>query len=165
MSKEQLLKNIFILLGVMLFGCKSDCKFGKPIAIFPNGLPIVTEQHFEARAADAVESILFKNGLRLQITQSGCNDLKQVFEFTQQGNFSGREDAFWKQVAIDQLKMMSSMHVSLQTFGLWAKAIEGILPTLKLGEVTEIEPNTYVKIDKITNGKDAILLLELSKKR
>jgi hypothetical protein len=162
-----MLKNIFILLSVifMNFGCKSDCKFGKAVPIFPKGLPIVTEQHFEAREADAFETIVFKNGLRLQITQSGCNDLKQLFEFMQQGDYAQRGDEFWKKTAVDQLKMMSTMHASLQTLSVWAGAIENVLPTLKLGESTEIEPNTYVKIDKITNGKDAVLLLELSKKR
>jgi hypothetical protein len=162
-----MLKNIFILLSVILmnFGCKSDCKFGKAVPIFPKGLPIVTEQHFESREADAFETIVFKNGLRLQITQSGCNDLKQLFEFIQQGDYAERGDVFWKKTAVDQLKMMSTMHLSLQMLSAWASAIENVLPTLKLGESTEVEPNTFVKIDKVTNGKDAVLLLELSKKR
>jgi hypothetical protein len=162
-----MLKNIFILFSVILvhFGCKSDCKFGKAVPIFPKGLPIVTEQHFEAREADAVENVVFKNGLRLQITQSGCDDLKQLFEFMQQGDYAQRGDDFWKKTAVDQLKMMSGMHASLQMFSAWAAAVEKVLPTLKLGESTEIERNTYVKIDKVTNGKDAILFLELSKKR
>jgi hypothetical protein len=162
-----MLKNIFILLSVivMSFGCKSDCKFGKAVPIFPKGLPIVTEQHFESREADAFETIVFKNGLHLQITQSGCNDLKQLFEFMQQGDYAQRGDEFWKRTAVDQLKMMSKMHASLQTLNIWASAIENILPVLKLGESTEIEPNTYIKIDKVTNGKDAVLSLELSKKR
>jgi hypothetical protein len=162
-----MLKNIFILFSVIFlnFGCKSACKFGKAVPIFPKGLPIVTEQHFEAREADAFETVLFQNGLRLQITQSGCDDLKQLFEFIQQGDYAQRGDDFWKKTAVEQLKMMSKMHASLQLFGAWAAAIENVLPTLKLGESAEIESNTYVKIDKVTNGKDATLLLELSKKR
>jgi hypothetical protein len=158
--------NLFfaLLLLLSLGSCRNNpikCKY-KPTAIFAPTMPQVRAHHFELKADVGIEEVLLADGSSVNVLQKVCNSTMQMFQFTMPGNFRQQDNAFWIAQAQAQLRHLSSVDPSLAAFGQWADALQSVASTIHVGERTAVQPNIYVKIDRILSDNAASLLIELS---
>ena len=98
----------------------------------------------------------------MQILQSGCNSIKQEFQFKYQGNFQDRNLQQWTEEALKQFIRLSQLHPDYMVFQLWGQAIATKAEEIKRAERIELESGFYFKLDWIAGSNDANLMLTLS---
>lgn len=162
MKHYQLL--LLFTIACLFYACaekKHACKYGQPEPIFSTDLKKVDKHQFERQGQQATETIAFENGLRLEILQSGCDEIRQEFRVGLPGNFKDKGDDYFKEMAVQTFHYLSG--VSGDHFGLYhlGKAIEDRFHDIKLGQPVELEKNYFLKIDKILNDMEILLLIEL----
>jgi hypothetical protein len=138
-----------------------DCPYGAPKAIFSDQLNGVKAHTFIQDDYSATETLRFADGTDLTLIQSGCEQPMQEFQVLLPGVPGQDEPAFWVARAIRQLETMSSLSPDLMPLAQWAQAIESQAGTLKMGQATEIQQNTYVKIDRFYTADRVMLLITL----
>lgn len=141
---------------------QNDCKYGTPKAIFSSEQPSVQDHTFTALGNEGTEKVTFQDGLGLTLLQSGCNHIRQEFQFTINGNFEEQPSGFWIEKTMELLKRLSSMGLDYQVFGAWAEAIDSKKSDIKLTESTNLGAGFFVKIDRILNTQNATLVVILS---
>ena len=152
-----------LFLLIIIFSCGTEaeqCKYSTPTAIFSKEISTVVDHNFIADGQSATESAVFENGLQLELEQSGCNDIKQVFQFTI--DRPGEGEPNWFLIVAEQFNYLSSLSEQTMSLGMWASVISSNASLFKLGLPIEVEKGFFVKIDKIDSGKNAILIVELS---
>jgi hypothetical protein len=157
--------SLIFLFFTLFTACKTDngkCKFGDPVAIFSDTMQAVKNHHFEIKDKTGIEYVVLKNGLLLEIEQSGCNTINQQFTFEIMGDFSKQNDDFWKTLAAKNFQLLSNASVKLQPFIAWSEAIESVKSKLKLAEAIEIQNKMHVRLDKIVSADRAMLVVQLS---
>jgi hypothetical protein len=155
---------IFLFLTLCI-ACKTEngkCKYGDPVAIFSDTMQVVKKHHFEIKDKTGIEYVALKNGLLLEIEQSGCNTINQQFTFELPGDFSKQDDAFWKTLAAKNFQLLSSASIKLQPFIAWSDAINSVKDKLKLAEPIEIQNRMHIRIDKVLSTDRAMLVVQLS---
>ncbi len=136
------------------------CKYGAPTPVFSKEIKSVTGHSFEAKGQESTEVATFENGMQLQLKQSGCNDIKQEFQFTIERPSEGQPN--WFLLVSEQFIYLSSLSEQTVSMGMWASVISSNASLFKFGLPIEVEKGFFVKIDKIDSGNNAILLVELS---
>ena len=158
------MRSLLPLLFLFLFSCNNSadekCKYGTPTPIFSKEISAVTAHNFEAKEQESAEQVTFENGLQLQLQQSGCNDIKQEFQFTI--DRPGEGEPNWFLLVSEQFLYLSSLSGNTESLGMWASVISSNASLFKLGLPVEVEKGFFVKIDKIESGKNTILIVELS---
>jgi len=158
------LRQFFFFLIVLIFSsCNSDekkCKYSTPTAVFSKDISAVTDHSFQSEGQNATEVATFENGLQLELEQSGCDAIKQVFQFTIERPGEGEPN--WFLIVADQFNYLSSLSEQTMSLGMWASVISSNASLFRLGQPIEVEKGFFVKIDKIDSGKNAILHVELS---
>ncbi|MEM9823263.1 MAG: hypothetical protein AAF985_19435 [Bacteroidota bacterium] len=155
---------IFITFTFVLIACDNQektCQFGSPQAIFSQKLEKVEQHEFTANQQEAKERAVFENGLDLEIFQSGCDTIRQVFQSTFTEDLSQENANFFIEMAIQQffyLGSVSSDHFTLNYLG---QTIQDQFHDIKLGQALELQPNYFIKIDKITGKTETVLIVEL----
>jgi len=139
----------------------ADCQYGSPKPIFSDNIPLVSAHSFELGANAAVETVVFDRDIRLELTQSGCEKPKQVFQFTIPGDSTGYTTEDWVEMALNQFKFLGSLHEPLQALNFWGNALSAQKETIKLGQPVPLEQGRFVKIDKVADTKQGILMIEL----
>ncbi len=157
-----LLKLIVVLLVSFIFACKSgeDCKNGDPVAMFDSDNPNLLSHQYEAKSQSSVETIKYKMGTELEIWQSGCENLKQEFQFKIYRTPHIETNPF--DLAVLQLLQMSKTQESLQSFAEWARVIEMNKDVFEVGVLNEFENAVGIKVDMVEGPDFTTLLLELS---
>jgi len=164
--------SLSILLFFILIACGTstsnteqnafaDCEYGPPKAIFSNKTPLVSSHSFELGAKAAVETVVFDSDIQLELTQSGCEKPKQVFQFTIPGDSTVYTPEDWVEMALNQFKFLGSLHEPLQALNFWGNALSAQKETIKLGQPVPLEQGRFVKIDKVADAKQGILMIEL----
>ena len=138
----------------------SQCKLGKPTAIFSTKMSNIATQNFVEQPSETVETVAWKSGLQLELTQSGCQHIKQVFQFTRPENKTATP-LFWLQDAANCFKEMAATDEKLASLGMWAGMIEQNLSQFQLGQALEVEKGHFIKIDCMMNQ---LLMVTLSDK-
>ena len=139
----------------------SDCKCGRPTPIFNNNVPDFISGHNFAITSDAgVEIVTYKNGTKLQIVQTGCNDIKQEFSFIYADQLhKNLPDSSWVQNAIDEFKKIGNAAPAYQPFSLWGSAIASRKEEFHIGEDKELEKGFFMKIDKIVSASETTMIV------
>ncbi len=152
-------------LGVLLLSnCgdkKEPCKYGTPQSIFSPDLEKVVSHNFTSSKQNATETIVFQNEMELTIFQSGCDSIRQVFQTTFNEDLSGEAPEYFIEMAIQSfhyLGSVSSEYFSLNSLG---ETIQDRFHDIKLGKALELQPNYFIKIDKITSNDQTLLIVEL----
>jgi hypothetical protein len=170
------IKYTFILILVLaFFACKNsdkksdkpfaNCKCGAPEPIFKEGgAEAIIDRNFTMTPTSAIENVVFKNGVELEIVQAGCEEIIQEFTFFYKTDMSAQNDDFWKTKAVEEFNAIASLSERYQPFGLWANAIKVAAPQLKLGQATELEKDFFVTVDKINDGQRTRLKVILNAK-
>ena len=156
--------SFLITLAVFLLSCSSEteekCKYGEPVAIFSDDLPGISDLQFTGSGQVANEDVAFESGLRVSVEQSGCNDIRQVFNFTTERPGEGEPN--WFLLTGEQFNFIGNLSPKLEPMLMWASVINGNAGSFRLGEPLEVERGFFIKIDKIDSGRDVILSAELS---
>lgn len=157
---------LFIFVIFLCWQCTNDskptCKYGNPEPIFSTEFEKVSGHKFEMKGQEAYENVLFHNGLKLEIIQSGCDNINQAFHFLLPGDFSKESPDFWKEVAIQNfgfLSTVSDKHMSLHHL---SNSIRNSYHKIKLGQTVRLEEGYFLKIDKVLSPDTGVLILELS---
>lgn len=169
-------KSIFflvLLIGLFIVGCGddapkqnstdfSDCKYGKPEAIFSASIPQITSHSFNIHQREGIELANFDNGIKMELIQSGCDNIIQSFKFRIPGDHRKKSSLEWVDEAVKQLRYLGGLDQKYAALSFWGNEIEQIKSTLKLGSTQDIQQGFKVKIDKVLSTRESILLLELS---
>ena len=120
----------------------------------------VIEHSFNSTTQEGNENILFDNDLKVEIEQSGCEYIKQVFKFWI--DRPGEGEPNWYFLAAEQFAYLSNISDETKMLGMWAEVIESNASQFKLSKPVEVDSGFFVKIDKIAEDKKVILVVELS---
>lgn len=158
--------SIFSIIS-FLYACGGDpndpfskCKYGKPQPIFEGTYTNVDSQRFEINGMEGVEQVWFENGMQMELLQQGCDKVRQTFHFKLPGTFETGEN--WIMLAASQFEYISSISERHFELGMWGQAIQQNNKSLFIGEKIMLEPGFSVKIDKVSGGDYAIVIVELS---
>lgn len=165
MIDQNLKWSVFLICIVLLLSaCKNEpkaCKYGAPQSIFSPELEKVVSHQFEVIKQDASEQINFENGIELEIIQSGCDSIRQVFQIVFHQDLSKEKPEYFIEKSIElfhYLGSVSSKHFSLNVL---SQTIQDRFHDFKLGQPLELQPNFYIKIDKIGSMEQTMLAIEL----
>jgi len=139
----------------------ANCKYGTPKAIFSRATPLVSSHKFEAGSHAATETVFFDADIKLELTQSGCEKPRQIFEFTIPGNSKQYSAENWVDMALTQLTFIGNLEESLQPLLFWSAALKKQKETIKLGAPTALEQGFFARIDKVAGERSGILIIEL----
>ncbi len=124
----------------------SQCKTGKPTPIFTHNMANIVKHSFQELPSQTTETVVWKSGLALELTQSGCKHIKQLFQFERPENKTATPE-FWLQDAANCFKEMAATDEKTASLGMWANVIEQNLSQFHLGEAVEVEKGHFIKID------------------
>ncbi len=161
--KFRLTPFLLIIACACFWGCGEEtqkCAYPPPVAIFSDSMSFINSHSFNLENRNATESVTFKNELQLQLDQSGCDHIKQTFQFTT--TKPGEGDPNWFFLTAQQFEYISSLSPKFISLSSWAEMINLNASQFRIGEPLEIENGFFVKIDKIDSGKNVILTAELS---
>lgn len=161
-----------ILISLIFFSCGNknqdsddpfaDCKFGKPEPVFSKEIPKINSHDFRLAGREGIEKVVFENGVHLEIFQSGCDAIRQEFQFTLAGNFGKVPADFWVLRAIEQFQYMGTLGEKFAAFSFWANAMQQSASRFALGQALEVQPGAFVTLDKIFSPDHTILIVVLS---
>lgn len=155
-----------LLVGLsMLLACQNEttCKY-KPSPVFEKGLPHVLDYYYEAKGTQSLESLLLDRGIELDISQEVCNETRQEFRFKVEGDFTAQPDSFWMKEATRQLVYLSSLSEKQAPLKAWGDIIEQFRLEMQLGQDREVQQGVFVRVDRVANPQEAILMLVFSQK-
>lgn len=138
----------------------SKCKFGKPNAIFSPKMNGITAHLFQIKERTGIEQVEFDNGKKLELIQTGCNEINQELIFT----LPPTKNIDWVEMAASELEFLSTIDDELKPFSFWAGAISAKKNEFKLGQDVELEPNIFANIDRIESSDRVLLKITLSQK-
>lgn len=161
-----------LILLVFIWGCSSDssddlfidCRYTAPESIFSNSLPAVQQHEFFLDKMVGEESMHFSDGTHLLLRQSGCDYLKQEFEWADPTYGGQKSIAFWFEESIHLLHRISELGPEYITYRRWATAMEEKVRSFKMDKTVKLADGYYAKVSKENKRGAAILLLTLSEK-
>jgi len=154
---------VFLATSCSSNGSTSEkCRYGNAEPIFALEYEKVVKHSFDKKGQLTFEQVVFENKMELEIQQSGCDSVKQVFKFNIPDDVQQEEPTFFKEMTIQvfgYLSQVSDKHFSLHHLG---KVVSQHFQEIKLGKPFMMQENYYLKIDRIAGRNNGILIVELS---
>lgn len=154
------------ILACVALSCGSStdekCRYGSAEPIFDTSYEKVLKHSFSKKGQLTYEQIVFENQMELEIQQSGCDSIRQVFQFKIPEDVRSQESAYFKEMTIQffiYLSQISDKHFSLHHLG---KVVSQHFQEIKLGKPFMMQENYFLKIDRILGSNESILVVELS---
>lgn len=141
----------------------ANCQYGRPTPIFASKHPQITQHNFHIQQMEGIEQISFSNGVRLEISQKGCDNIVQLFTFELPGQYTSDSTSAWIDSAVQQFLYLSQLDEQYIPLEMWAQSIDAVRTQIKIGQKVEVEPGFLVEINRITSTDYAILSVEFSK--
>jgi hypothetical protein len=160
-----LLYPALLLQALLLAGCAGEqkCPF-RPSPIFSAGLPRVVQYQFEEQGRYSLESVLFDNGVLLEVEQDICTNSVQDYRFKVMGDYSAYPDSLWLREAVLQFNFLSRLSETHTPLRMWAARIDEVRSDMKLGREAEIAENIFVKVDRIVGPEASTLLVQFAQR-
>lgn len=156
-----LLAVVLILLTVSCGDSANDagCKLGDPVAIFSKEMPTVVDHDFNLNGDRGLETVNFDDGLVLELDQSGCESVTQVFQFS----VPQREDTqTTRERVVGLFRYLGGKSTDLASFGLYANAFAEILPEeVVRNQPYTLQPGMKVSIDELESGDNRIVRVKI----
>ncbi len=165
------MKYRFFALGICVWaavGCGNstkECVLGKPQAIFSSDMAGIAQHHFERVEQESLEELILERGVYVTIRQSGCEKLKQEFQFKVQGDYTAVADSMWFKEAVRQFYHLGNLSDKTAGLKMWASAIELARSEMRLAEPKQVEDGIYVQVDKIVGPEESTLRVILSQQK
>lgn len=141
-----------------------DCRYSAPEQLFSKGLPEIENHQFLVDKMTSEEILHFKDGSKLRLIQSGCDYLKQEFEFSAPSFGNQKSTAYWLENTLSLLQKLSRLGPEYITYRQWAAAIKQKANLFELDKNIKLAEDSYVRINRANHRGDAILMLTLSEK-
>ncbi|MEZ4951230.1 MAG: hypothetical protein R2769_13625 [Saprospiraceae bacterium] len=164
MNCKILLHSLFIF-SIFFAACSTgekepDCKYGSPVAMFSDSIPGVVQHTFSVDGQDGTESVQLERGLKIEVLQSGCDKIRQEFRFNIQESLPDTTN--WIETSGNLFISISGLDPNLAPLANWGTAIQQFASELKLGESKQVGEGFYIKIDRIKQGQNNLLIAVLS---
>jgi hypothetical protein len=160
--------RILFLSLLCLCACENigtkKCPLGAPSAIFDPQVKGIEKHHFEVKGQESLEELVLERGVYLQIMQSGCDQLRQEFQFQVPGNYANFPDSLWVKEAVRQFYYLGNLSEKSAGLKMWASAIESVRTDMRIAEPKQLDQNIYVQIDKIAGAEESTLRVVLLQK-
>ena len=158
--------NLKFLIGLLLItflSCATEekCKY-VPSPIFKPEWSTLTDHSFEKNGSKATEKITMKNGVRLELFQTICNNTQQEYHFILDGNYKDQPDSFWINSAIEQFVKLAEIDRSVVAISAWATEIQNRFNSFVLGEKVQLGGGKFIMIDKLVGAKDAHIVVTIA---
>lgn len=143
---------------------QKECPKGAPTPIYSSDYKKVLSHSFEREEQNSTEKIQFQNNTELTIRQSGCQAIRQVFEFTfpKDSLLISHGDLLAK--ATDKFSYLAGIEEKFYSFRIIASKLEELKPRFKRSKAFEIDPGFFIQIDKISFPDQDILEVVLFEK-
>lgn len=157
----------FLLFIALLIGCgnstdsNNDCPLGQPTPIFSDTLNQVQSQQFELDGQTSLETVVFKNGIALELAQSGCEQIAQEFQFKIKNIPNKSNTLSWVEAGIGQFKFLASLGEQFAPFFMWATSIEDQKENFAFNTPLELGPGFFVTFNKVPGSDFDILIVRL----
>jgi hypothetical protein len=171
----ELFSKCLIVCLIIFSGCKqknaetvlsetsnwSKCPVGKPVAIFSDTMSIVKKHEFALAKDKAIEKMLLANGDILEVEQTGCNKVRQIFTFTIKGDYQNKDITFWANKAGAYFTKLGT--ASPQLFGLteFGKVIGVAAPKMTLGAPFATNFGITITVDRVASPTESTLMVTL----
>lgn len=161
---------VFLFLNLLIFSCgnptdknnaNTDCPLGQPTPIFSKDLNQVQSQKFELNGQNSLETVIFKNGINMELAQSGCEQISQEFQFKIKDIPNKKNTVSWVETGISQFKFLSSLGEQFAPFFMWATSIENQKERFAFNTPLELEPGFFVTFNKVPSNDFNILIVRL----
>jgi len=139
----------------------TDCPLGQPTPIFSDSLSQVTDHQFELNGQSSLETISFKNGVVLELNQSGCEEISQEFQFKLKEIPNKANTLSWVQAGVEQFRFMSGLGEKYAPFFQWATSIDDQKEKFALNTPMELAPGFFVTFNKVPGNDYNILIVRL----
>lgn len=154
-----------VALGCMLMlnACENTpkCPHGDPTPMFDEEHQMISYHDFGLTGQKSVEEVAFTTGVDLQIFQEGCDDIRQEFQFSVEGNLSEVPDSMWFKQAVRQFYFLSALSEKHKPMAQWGDAIEMVRHQMKLGQKANVAENISITVDKVIGRGESTLLVTL----
>lgn len=154
---SEIVQITLTVLAVFFGGCISEnqtenCPAGKPLPIFSADLPGVGSYRFQENDASTTEEFNYRNDAEVAITQSGCEEVVQIFRFTMPVDTIPDESL---NSLTGKFRMLSAIDRKYSMYAQYANAMEELLPNrLRRGEAYELQPGFELTPDWLRLGTD-----------
>jgi hypothetical protein len=157
--------SFVLLLSLFFWSCTSDektpdCKYGSPVAMFSDSIPGVVQHNFALKGQEGLESVELERGLKIEVLQSGCDKIRQEFRFNISESLPDTTN--WIETSGNIFISISGLDPNLAPLANWGTAIQQFASELKLGESKEVGEGFFIKIDRIKQGNNNLLIAVLS---
>ena len=155
-------KNILLFCGLIILctACENQtkCQY-KPEPIFEADLPHVVQYNFEKQGKESLESLMLDTNVLLEISQEVCNESRQEFRFTVQGNFIRFPDSMWLKEAVRQLVFLSTFSPKQAPLKAWADVLESQRTSMRLGQDAAVQPGVTIRVDRVISPEQSTLMV------
>lgn len=162
-----------IVCGLLFFSCQNNdskdgfenCRYGQPEAIFNKEMGEVAKHQFRIKQKEGIENVRFVDGKELTIFQSGCDYIKQQYQFEiaiPSDTIDTAKSEYWIAQSINAFQELGSLGPQFFSYSSWAQAMAERAAEFKLAEFLEVQPGFFVKIDGIESTDSHTLLVTLS---
>jgi len=157
----------YLVLATVLLSCNSSekCKYSAPVALFDVNNPLVVKQNFTLKGNSSSEFVEFKNSLRLEFLQAGCQALTQEFRFEIPDAKDNKDPLSWIELSVQLFRFIGSTNQNIfQMSDAWANLIDEEKNQIRLGQEYPISAGFIIKIDKMMaqNYATVIVLIKES---
>jgi hypothetical protein len=126
-------------------------------------VPGVEAHQFQNKGRESEELIQLEGGIRLEILQSGCEQVRQEFRFYMpERGPDASEMALWVQAASNLYYFLGSLGIQYQVFQEWSAVIEQQAPRFVRGKALEVHPGFWVEIDPVQTDTETMLRVILA---
>ena len=154
------------LCATWLWSCSSAPECLPPPKALLEGEAVqrVAAHSFEREGQTSTETMTFEDGVRLQVSQSGCERIQQTFEWTIPSVvLPPAQPQAALQVAEQEFGRLSQLDESLTLFVEWANAMQTLAEGgYKLGQRVEVGPGYFAMVDALRTGDGTLVRVVLS---
>jgi hypothetical protein len=142
----------------------AECRYGAPEPIFQANLPAVARHHFQLLKGQGIERLAFKDGLELEVLQSGCEYIEQEFRFRKEGQFQKAPADFWIDEAARIFNRLGNLGPEYLSYYSLSQAIDEQAGRINLAQDIELQPGFFLKIEPVSVGDETTLVVRLSER-
>lgn len=157
---------VVLLFIASLISCNSNSNTNEgskcmtqPSAIFSDTMLVVQEHSFDLKGQESVEAVTMRNGLKVEILQSGCKLAKQEYRIMINKDLTQLKDADWIAASFLTLGEISLSSPKLGGLKQYADFIAQNKAQVKLGQAFYPDPTFSIIVDKIATPEEATILL------
>jgi hypothetical protein len=125
----------------------ADCRYLAPEPIFHEGLPGLSEHRFNTSEQGAEESFVVERDLHVNLQQSGCNEIRQVFWLEWKTGPTGRSARFWVRAASGQFRRLAALGAPYLSFKALSDALAVNEQQIEMGQPFELQPGLHIVIE------------------